>query len=153
MTVKQKDDTYLIEGVVLTANGPNISGRKYDMDSLKKAVDEYNVKDPAMRLGELDGDDVDRCGAHINFEKVSHRVGDLVLHDDGTVTATCEVMKTPMGNIIKDLIESGVKLGVSSRPLQFKPTPVMTGKVHDGVVNDLEFIRIDVTPEKSEKEE
>ena len=42
MSVKQKDDSYLIEGVILTADGPNPSGKTYEIESLKQAIDEYN---------------------------------------------------------------------------------------------------------------
>jgi hypothetical protein len=159
VSVRQKDDNYLIEGVVLVADGPNVSGNTYEIESLKKAVDEYNAKDPATRLGEVhsgfsvDGEYSPLIPVIVDLTKVSHRVGDLILHDNGTVTTTCEVMNTPMGNVVKDLIESNMKLGVSSEPLQLKPTPVMMGQIHDNVVDDLRFVRVDVIPEESEPDE
>lgn len=103
---------YYIEGIFMQANTKNRNGRVYDKDILARAVEKYNQEQvmTGRAVGELNHPD----GPAINLDKVSHRI--ISLRWDGdSVVGKALVLDTPMGKIVKGLIDGGVKLGVSSR--------------------------------------
>ena len=104
--------THFIEGVFLQADIKNRNNRVYSMDVLEKEVGRYTEsyisKDRA--LGELGHPE----GPTVNLDRVSHKI--ISLQKEGhNFIGKAKILDTPMGKIAKNLIDEGVKLGVSSR--------------------------------------
>ena len=103
---------YRIRGPFLQAEIKNRNGRIYPMNILEKEVGRYNKEyiQKNRAFGELGHPD----GPTVNLERVSHMITDL--HPDGTnFIGEAKVLDTPYGKIVKNLIDEGAKLGVSSR--------------------------------------
>jgi hypothetical protein len=101
-----------IEGVFMQADKLNKNKRIYPKNVLQRATEKY-VKEQVntgRAVGELNHPD----GPAINLDKVSHRITELRF-EGNNVVGKALVLNTPMGNIVKGLVEGGVKLGVSSR--------------------------------------
>lgn len=103
---------YYIEGVFMQGEIKNRNGRMYPIGILENEVqrynDEYISKDRAY--GELGHPD----GPTINLERVSHMIKSL--KREGTnIHGRAKILETPMGNIVKSLMNEGARLGVSSR--------------------------------------
>ena len=103
---------YKIRGIFMQADIKNRNGRVYPMEVLQKEVSKYNknfIKENRA-FGELGHPD----GPTVNLERVSHMITDL--HPDGkNFIGEAKIMDTPMGKIVKNLMDEGAKLGVSSR--------------------------------------
>ena len=103
---------YKIRGVFMQADVKNRNGRIYPMEVLQKQVSEYNKKfiKEKRAFGELGHAE----GPTVNLERVSHMITDL--YPDGkNFMGEAKIMNTPMGKIVKNLMDEGAKLGVSSR--------------------------------------
>ena len=103
---------YKIKGIFLQADIKNRNGRVYPMEVLQKEVSRYNKKfiNEKRAYGELGHPD----GPTVNLERVSHMVTEL--YPDGkNFIGEAKIMETPMGKIVKSLMNEGGKLGVSSR--------------------------------------
>ena len=103
---------YKIKGIFLQADIKNRNGRVYPMEVLEKEVARYNKKfiNEKRAYGELGHPD----GPPVNLERVSHMVTEL--YPDGkNFIGEAKIMGTPMGEIVKNIMEEGGKLGVSSR--------------------------------------
>ena len=103
---------YKIKGIFLQADIKNRNGRVYPMGILEKEVTRYNKKfiNENRAYGELGHPD----GPTVNLERVSHMVTDL--YPDGkNFVGEAKIMGTPMGEIVKNIMDEGGKLGVSSR--------------------------------------
>jgi hypothetical protein len=103
---------YKIKGIFLQADIKNRNGRVYPMEVLQKEVSRYNKKfiKENRAYGELGHPD----GPTVNLERVSHMVTEL--YPDGkNFIGEAKIMGTPMGEIVKNIIDEGGKLGVSSR--------------------------------------
>ena len=101
-----------IEGVFMQADKLNKNKRIYPKEVLSKATNKY-IKEQVSKgraVGELNHPD----GPAINLDKVSHRITELKF-EGNNVVGKALVLDTPMGNIVKGLVDGGVKLGVSSR--------------------------------------
>ena len=101
-----------IEGVFMQADKLNKNKRIYPKEVLQKATEKY-VKEQVKTgraVGELNHPD----GPSINLDKVSHRITELKF-EGNNVVGKALVLDTPMGSIVKGLVDGGVKLGVSSR--------------------------------------
>ena len=101
-----------IEGIFMMADAKNRNGRIYESKILQPAVEKYieeQVK-TGRAVGELNHPD----GPTINLDKVSHLITDLRF-EGNNVIGKAKILETPMGQIVKGLLEGGVKLGVSSR--------------------------------------
>ena len=106
------DKNYKIRGIFMQADVKNRNGRVYPMDVLEKEVNRYNKKfiNEDRAFGELGHPD----GPTVNLERVSHMVTEL--YPDGkNFVGEAKILKTPMGEIVKNLMDEGAKLGVSSR--------------------------------------
>ena len=104
---------YFIEGVFMQGNIKNRNGRMYPMDTLMKEVKRYNKEyvEQNRAYGELGHPQ----GPTINLERVSHMIKDLK-QDGNNIRGKAKIMtETPMGKIVKNLMDEGAKLGVSSR--------------------------------------
>ena len=106
------DKNYKIRGVFMQADIKNRNGRVYPMEVLEKEVHRYNEKfiDENRAYGELGHPD----GPTVNLERVSHMVTSLK-PDGKNFIGEAKILKTPMGEIVKNLMDEGAKLGVSSR--------------------------------------
>ena len=105
---------YKIKGIFMQADIKNRNGRIYPMDILKKEVAQYNrnFTEQKRAFGELGHPD----GPTVNLERVSHMI--TALYPDGkNFIGEAKIMDTPMGKIVKSLMDEGAKLGVSSRGL------------------------------------
>ena len=103
---------YKIRGVFMQADVKNRNGRVYPMEVLEKEVNRYNKKfiNEDRAFGELGHPE----GPTVNLERVSHMV--TKLYPDGkNFVGEAKILKTPMGDIVKNLMDEGAKLGVSSR--------------------------------------
>tara|TARA_B100000085_G_scaffold190480_1_gene174434 strand:- start:6104 stop:6754 length:651 start_codon:yes stop_codon:yes gene_type:complete len=101
-----------IEGTFLQGEIKNRNGRMYPINTLRREVDKYNesfVKN-GRALGELGHPD----GPTVNLDRVSHLITSLV-QEGNNFRGRARILDTPMGNIAKNLLGEGVKLGVSSR--------------------------------------
>ena len=101
-----------IEGPFLVYNRPNRNNRMYSKDIMEREVGRYNEEyiKTNRALGELGHPDTPT----INLERVSHIITEL--RDDGQCyIGKAKILETPYGNIVKNFIDSGVRLGVSSR--------------------------------------
>ena len=105
---------HFIEGVFLQGAIKNRNGRMYPVPTLQREVDKYNeayIK-KGRALGELGHPD----GPTINLDRVSHLITSLK-NEGNNFIGRARILDTPMGNIAKNLLDEGVKLGVSSRGL------------------------------------
>ena len=104
---------YFIEGGFMQGEIKNRNGRKYPINTLLKEVKRYNKEyvEQNRAYGELGHPQ----GPTINLERVSHMIKEL--HQDGNnIMGRAKIMtETPMGKIVKNLMDEGAKLGVSSR--------------------------------------
>ena len=103
---------YKIKGIFLQADIKNRNGRIYPMEILEKEVTRYNKKfiNENRAYGELGHPE----GPTVNLERVSHMVTGL--YPDGkNFVGEAKIMETPMGKIVKNIMDEGGKLGVSSR--------------------------------------
>lgn len=104
---------YFIEGVFMQGNIKNRNGRMYPMETLMNEVNRYNKEyvEQNRAYGELGHPQ----GPTINLERVSHMIKELK-QDGNNVMGRAKIMtETPMGKIVKNLMDEGAKLGVSSR--------------------------------------
>ena len=112
---EQKEDgkkNYKIKGVFMQADIKNRNGRVYPMEVLNKEVERYNKQyvNEKRAFGELGHPE----GPTVNLDKVSHMI--TKLYPDGkNFIGEAKIMSTPMGEIVKTLMDEGAKLGVSSR--------------------------------------
>ena len=101
-----------IEGVFMQADKLNKNKRIYPKEVLQKATEKY-VKEQ-VKTGRAVGELNHPEGPSINLDKVSHRITELKF-EGNNVVGKALVLDTPMGSIVKGLVDGGVKLGVSSR--------------------------------------
>jgi hypothetical protein len=101
-----------IEGVFLQAEVKNRNGRMYPVKTLAREVAKYDESyiQKGRALGELGHPD----GPSINLDRVSHRIVSLKQEGNNFI-GKAQILETPMGKIAKNLLDEGVKLGVSSR--------------------------------------
>ena len=103
---------YKIKGIFMQADIKNRNGRIYPMEVLQKEVKRYNKEyvNEKRAFGELGHPD----GPTVNLERASHLV--TALYPDGkNFIGEAKILSTPMGEIVKSLMNDGAKLGVSSR--------------------------------------
>ena len=115
LLIESKEDgskNYKIRGIFMQADVKNRNGRIYPMEILQKEVSRYNKKfiNENRAFGELGHPD----GPTVNLERVSHMVTSLS-PDGKNFIGEAKIMETPMGKIVKNLMDEGAKLGVSSR--------------------------------------
>ena len=98
-----------IEGIFLQGDIKNRNGRMYPMDTLRREVTRYNEAfvESGRAVGELGHPE----GPTVNLDRVSHR------ESGSNYVGKAKILSTPMGKIAQNLIDEGVKLGVSSRGL------------------------------------
>jgi len=131
----------ILTGKLQEADRKNGNGREYPVDILKREIERYQttVKD-RRAMGELDHPD----SSVVNLQNVSHLVTDI-WWDGNSVMGKIEILPTPSGDILKSLVESGVKMGISSRALG----SVKNQQGRTVVEPDLQLICFDMVSEPS----
>ena len=128
-----------LKGICIEGNKRNANDRVYPLHEISKAVNTINqqIKEGNSVLGEVDHPD----DLKINLDRVCHSVEGMWMEGDAGC-GKLKILPTPMGELIKTLLTSGVKLGVSSRG---------SGNVDDrtGHVSDFEIVTIDVVAQPS----
>lgn len=103
---------YFIEGIFMQSDVKNRNGRVYPKNILFKECTRYinDYVNKGRALGELNHP----TGPTVNLDRVAHIVKEL--HEDGqSIYGKAKVLDTPMGKIVKNLIDEGAQLGVSTR--------------------------------------
>jgi len=112
--VEKKDGkkSHIIEGVFMQADQLNHNKRIYPKQILANAVGKYvdSYVSKGRAVGELNHPD----GPSINLDKVSHRITELSWNGNNVI-GKAKILDTPMGTIVKGLLDGGCQLGVSSR--------------------------------------
>jgi len=109
---KDGQKEHYIEGIFIQTNKPNHNRRIYPKDVMAPAVADYieNYVKANRAVGELNHP----SGPSINLDKVSHRITSLEWDGDDVI-GKAKILDTPMGKIVKGLLEGGCQLGVSTR--------------------------------------
>ena len=109
--VSKENGNIVVEGILATCEVKNGNGRYYARDLWEREMDKYqSLINERRSLGELDHPE----SQVINLQNVSHVITDWNWDGDN-VMGKIEILPTPSGNILKELIKSGVTVGVSSR--------------------------------------
>lgn len=130
-----------LTGVMQRADAQNGNGRVYPSQILEREMNNYKKLVKERRaLGELDHPD----DSVINLKNASHLVTEI-WWDEGAVMGKIQVLNTPSGQVLKELVNAGVKLGISSRGM---------GSVHESngvtiVEDDFQLICFDMVSEPS----
>ena len=131
--------TMKLKGICIEGGVKNANERVYPVHEIAKAVDTINeqIKTGHSVLGEVDHPD----DLKINLDRVSHMIEKMWM-DGPAGYGTLKILPTPMGELVKTMLQSGVKLGVSSRG---------SGNVddHNGHVSDFEIVTVDVVAQPS----
>ena len=113
--IEKKEDgekNYVIEGVFAQADQKNRNGRIYPKAIMEAAVGKYDKEQIQKNraVGELNHPE----GPTVNLDKVSHRITEMKF-EGNDVVGKAQILDTPMGKIVKGLLDGGVQLGVSTR--------------------------------------
>jgi len=109
--VSNESGNLLVEGILATAEVKNGNGRYYSKQLWDREMDKYNeLIEQRRSMGELDHPE----STVINLKNVSHLISEY-WWDGDNVMGKIEILPTPSGTILKELIKSGVTVGVSSR--------------------------------------
>ena len=144
LVLEQAENTsgkLIMKGVLQKANTLNQNGRVYPIDILRREVQNYQrFIEEGRALGELDHPDT----SVVELKNVSHVI--RAAHMDGDVCyGTLEVLDTPNGQILKSLVESGIKIGISSRGVG----STRSEGGHQVVQDDFQLICWDIVSEPS----
>jgi len=113
--------SHYISGIFMQAEQKNRNGRMYPVSVLRNEVKRYNAEyvDKNRAFGELGHPD----GPQINLDRVSHMIKDIKEDGNNNFVGKAKIMDTPYGKIVKNLIDEGANLGVSSRGMgSLKPS-------------------------------
>jgi hypothetical protein len=136
-----KEGGMILSGPMQKCNTENGNKRVYPESVLKREVGKYKqLVDDNRALGELDHPD----SSIINLVNVSHMVTDIWM-DDMTVMGKCKVLNTPAGQILRSLVDAGVKIGISSRGMG----SVSESRGQTIVEDDFQLICFDIVSEPS----
>ena len=130
-------DLYM-KGIFIQGGVKNHNERVYPVNEIGKAVSSImeQIKGGYSVLGEVDHPD----DLKINLDRVSHMITDMWM-DGPNGFGKLKILPTPMGQLVQTMLDSGVKLGVSSRG---------SGNVEgDGKVSDFEIVTVDVVAQPS----
>ena len=141
-SVKEGDGdlkTLYMKGIFIQGGVKNANERIYPVHEIENAVETLNkqVSEGYSVLGEVDHPD----DLKINLDPVSHMITSMWM-DGPNGIGKLKILPTPMGQLVRTMLESGVKLGVSSRG---------SGNVNDmdGKVSDFEIITVDIVAQPS----
>jgi hypothetical protein len=133
-----RDGKLIVSGVLQRAEAKNQNGRVYPKDILERESQKYleNFVKQRRAMGELDHPE----SSVVNLKNVSHNIVDMGWDGDDLV-GTVEILPTPSGNILRDLLNSGILLGISSRGLGSVKKDMHEGA--DIVQDDFDLIAFD----------
>lgn len=128
-----------MKGIFIQGGVKNANERVYPVTEIENAVETLNkqIEEGYSVLGEVDHPD----DLKINLDRVSHMITRMWM-DSANGFGKLKILPTPMGQLVRTMLESGVKLGVSSRG---------SGNVNDmdGRVSDFEIITVDIVAQPS----
>lgn len=128
-----------MKGIFIQGGVKNANERVYPVSEIESAVETLNeqIKTGYSVLGEVDHPD----DLKINLDRVSHMITQMWM-DGPNGFGKLKILPTPMGQLVSTMLESGVKLGVSSRG---------SGNVNDmnGQVSDFEIVTVDIVAQPS----
>ena len=128
-----------MKGIFIQGGVKNANERVYPVSEIESAVDTLNkqIQEGYSVLGEVDHPD----DLKINLDRVSHMITSMWM-DGANGFGKLKILPTPMGQLVSTMLESGVKLGVSSRG---------SGNVndYDGKVSDFEIVTVDIVAQPS----
>lgn len=133
----QPKNVYM-RGIFIQGGLRNHNGRVYPLNEIRKAVEQINesIKQDSGVLGECDHPQE----LQIHLDRVSHKITDMWM-DGQNGYGKLQILPTPCGQIVRTLLESGQKLGVSSRG---------SGNVNDdGEVSDFDMLTVDIVAKPS----
>lgn len=140
MTESENDGkTLYMKGIFIQGGVKNQNQRIYPQHEIKKAVESINeqVKNGYSVLGEVDHP----TNLRINLDRVSHMITSMWM-EGSAGCGKLKILPTPMGNLVRSMLEAGVQLGVSSRG---------SGNVNEssGHVSDFEIVTVDIVAQPS----
>lgn len=129
-----------MKGIFIEGDVKNANSRVYPMNEIQKAVESINeqIKGGYSVLGEVDHPE----GLNINIDRVSHMIEGMWC-EGSKGYGKLKILETPMGQLVRTLLEGGVKLGVSSRG---------SGNVQEdgsGRVSEFEIVTVDIVAQPS----
>jgi len=128
-----------MKGIFIQGGVKNANERVYPVSEIESAVETLNkqIQEGYSVLGEVDHPD----DLKINLDRVSHMIVNMWM-DGANGFGKLKILPTPMGQLVSTMLESGVKLGVSSRG---------SGNVndYDGKVSDFEIVTVDIVAQPS----
>lgn len=128
-----------MKGIFIQGGVKNANERVYPVSEIENAVETLNkqIQEGYSVLGEVDHPD----DLKINLDRVSHMITSMWM-DGANGFGKLKILPTPMGKLVETMLESGVKLGVSSRG---------SGNVndYDGKVSDFEIVTVDIVAQPS----
>ena len=128
-----------LKGIAIQGGIRNANQRVYPVDEIERAVKTLNdqIQNGYSVLGEVDHPD----DLKVNLDRVSHMITNMWMEGPNGY-GKFKILPTPMGNLIRTMLEAGVKLGVSTRG---------SGNVDDmsGKVSDFEIITVDIVAQPS----
>ena len=134
-----KGKNLYMKGIFVQGGVKNANQRVYPVEEIARAVEAVNkqLKDGYSVLGELDHPD----DLKINLDRVCHMITDMWM-DGPNGFGKLKILPTPMGQLVTTMLQSGVKLGVSSRG---------SGNVNEssGHVSDFEIVTVDIVAQPS----
>jgi len=108
---EDENGVVLVKGVLQRADAQNQNGRVYPKEILEREVEKYQQLIKEKRaLGELDHPE----SSVVSLKNVSHNIRECQWNGDDVV-GVVEILPTPSGNILKELLKAGIRLGISSR--------------------------------------
>jgi len=134
-----KAKSFAIEGVFAQAEQKNRNGRVYPKQIMESAVDKYVTEQVAQKrsVGELNHPE----GPTVNLDKVSHLITKLEWNGNDVI-GKAQILDTPMGQIVKGLLEGGVQLGVSTRGMGSLETRSGVNYVRDDfILNTVDIVQ------------
>lgn len=134
-----KPKSLYMKGIFVQGGVKNANQRVYPVQEIAEAVESINkqIKEGYSVLGELDHPE----DLKINLDRVCHMITDMWM-DGANGFGKLKILPTPMGQLVTTMLESGVKLGVSSRG---------SGNVNEssGHVSDFEIVTVDIVAQPS----
>ena len=108
---EEANGTFVVQGILQRSGAPNQNKRRYPKEVLKRECMKYEQLIRERRaLGELDHPD----SPVVNLKNVSHNIVDIWWEGDD-VMGKVEILSTPSGNILRELLKNNIRLGISSR--------------------------------------
>jgi hypothetical protein len=134
-----KEKSLYMQGIFIQGGVKNANQRVYPVPEISKAVDNINnvIRDGYSVLGELDHPE----DLKINLDRVCHMIQNMWM-DGPNGYGKLKILPTPMGQLVTTMLQSGVKLGVSSRG---------SGNVNEssGHVSDFDIVTVDIVAQPS----